>query len=122
MAEAPVFPPPLLAPAPEPTALRQRMRARAEDAPAQARQELAEGSWIAPWLWAEWGPDLEPSGLSESDLAGEAGRWAKELWLWVMGERQWPEVAALLYGGTLRRAARTGVSPSRPAPPPAGIG
>lgn len=104
--QPPSFPPPLLAPAPEPVALRQRMRAQAEEAPADARAELSEGHWLAPWLWAEWGPDLEAAGLGPDDLAREAGRWARELWLWVMGERQWPEVANLLYGGTLRRAAR----------------
>lgn len=103
--QPPGFPPPLLAPAPEPVALRQRMRSRAEDAPAEARSEMSEGRWLAPWLWAEWGPDLEAAGLGQDDLAREAGRWARELWLWVMGERQWPEVANLLYGGTLRRAA-----------------
>lgn len=90
---------------PEPTELRHRTRSEAGEDPARTRARLAEGEWITEWLWSAWAAELEPSGVSRDQLRQEAGRWSRELWLWVMGERQWAEVGALIYGGLLRRVA-----------------
>jgi len=90
---------------PEPTELRHRTRSEAREDPARTRVRLAEGEWITEWLWSAWAAELEPSGVRRDQLRQEAGRWARELWLWVMGERQWAEVSALIYGGLLRRVA-----------------
>jgi len=92
---------------PEPTELRHRTRSEAGEDPAGTRDRLAEGDWITGWLWTAWAPELEPAGVGRDQLRHEAGRWSRELWLWVMGERQWAEVCALVYGGLLRRAAVT---------------
>jgi len=90
---------------PEPTSLRHRTRSEARENPARTRDLLAEGEWITEWLWSAWAPELEPAGVGREQLRHEAARWSHELWLWVMGERQWTEVSALVYGGLLRRAA-----------------
>ena len=83
------------------------MRRKAEDSPAETRRLLAGGDWLTEWLWSGWGPELEGAGTGRDDLRREAGRWSRELWLWVMDERQWDEVSALIHGGLLRRAAAT---------------
>ncbi|MHB1444920.1 MAG: hypothetical protein ACYCTI_06515 [Acidimicrobiales bacterium] len=120
----PSFPPPRPpAVPPEPAALRARMGEEAQATPAGVRRLLADGEWITDWLWSGWGPELEAAGTGRDDVRREAGRWSRELWLWVMGERQWEEVSALIHGGLLRRGDPLGrVSPSRRAPPPAGSG
>jgi hypothetical protein len=86
----------------EPVELRRRWRAAAEADPAGARQEMADGQWLADELWGSWRHQLEVVAADRAALAGAAAGLARELWLWVMGERQWPEVAALLYGRVAR--------------------
>jgi hypothetical protein len=61
---------------------------------------------LADYLWVEWAADLEPLGIARPLLVEMLGRWSRELWLWLMEERQWAEVAALIYGSLLRRAPR----------------
>ena len=78
------------------------MRAAAETDPAGARKELADGRWLADELWSSWREELEPLGADRAAVAAAAAGLARELWLWVMGERQWAEVAALLYGRVAR--------------------
>jgi len=93
---------------PEPVALRDRLRAEAEADPAQARLTLSDGAWITEWLWTAWAPELERTGIGQDQVRREAGRWSRETWLWIMGERQWGELSALVYGGLLRRAGDRG--------------
>jgi hypothetical protein len=98
------FPPPPVSPAPpaEPVELRRRIRAAAEADPAAARRDLAGGQAVAEELWRSWRSELEAVGADRTAVAAAAGSLARELWLWVMGERRWPEVAALLYGRVAR--------------------
>lgn len=79
------------------------MAALAADVPARARAVLGRGEWLADYLWREWADQLEPCGVDRDQLVAELARWSRELWLWVMGERQWPEVAGLVYGGLMRK-------------------
>jgi hypothetical protein len=98
---APVaFPPPPATPAPpaEPVQLRRRIRAAADSDPAGARRDLADGGAVADELWRSWRAELEVLGADRAAVAAASSALARELWLWVMGERQWPEVAALVYG------------------------
>ena len=98
------FPPPPVSPAPpaEPVELRRRLRAAAAADPAAARRDLAGGRPVADELWRSWRPELEILGADRAALTAAASALARELWLWVMGERRWPEVAALLYGRVAR--------------------
>lgn len=103
LAPAPFPPPPVSpAPPPEPVDLRRRMRAAADSDPAGARMDLAAGQSMADELWRSWRPELEALGADRAAVAAASSALARELWLWVMGERQWPEVAALLYGRVAR--------------------
>ena len=99
------FPPPPVTPTPphEPEELKAAIRAAAEADPAGTRDRLADGRWMAEWLWPAWRQDLEAAGGTEAVLAEVAARNSRELWLWVQGERQWAEMAGLLYGGVRRR-------------------
>lgn len=91
---------------PEPAGLRDRTLEGARKAPRETRAELARGEWLTDWLWTAWSAELEPAGIGRDALTREVGRWSRELWLWVTGERQWDEVSALVYGGVLRRAGQ----------------
>lgn len=124
----PTFPPPspVPAPPPEPLELKERTTRLALESPSAARERLAEGEWLAGYLWAEWARELEPAGVTREALVAELSRWRRELWLWVMGERQWKEAAGLVYGGVLRQAGAPtpppAVSPSSREPTPGGSG
>ena len=98
------FPPPPVAPVPpaEPLELRRRIRTAADSDPAAARSDLAGGGSVADELWRSWRHELEGLGADRAAVAAAASALARELWLWVMGERQWTEVAALLYGRVAR--------------------
>jgi len=82
--------------------LRDRVRAAAETDPAGARKEMAEGRWLAEELWSSWRHELDLLGADRAAVAAAAAGLAREVWLWVMGERKWQEVAALLYGRVAR--------------------
>ena len=100
--------PPLPVP-PEPVELRARLlELAAVESPAAARRLLAAGDAVASVLWAAWAGPLLAAGIGREGLAAHAGRAARELWLWLAGERTWHEVAALVAGGALRRAGGGG--------------
>ncbi len=92
-----------LAPPPEPTELRARTRALAEQDPAGAADLLDRGTWIAGELWQAWGAALERAGMGHERLAEIAADDRRELWLWVMGERTWAQCAGGLAGRIRRR-------------------
>lgn len=96
---------------PEPVALRNRYRAEALADPSGVRSRLAEGAWIADYLFAEWSGELTSAGVTAFDVAGQAARQAREMWLWLMGERLWDDVASLVIGGVLRRAGSHPIQP-----------
>ena len=88
---------------PEPSELLRHARARAEQDPAAFRAGLAGGPTLARYLWQQWGAELRLAGAQETDVAAYCAQCARELWLWVMGERTWEELAGLIGGGVLRR-------------------
>lgn len=88
---------------PEPTALRARTRALAEQDPAGATALLGRGEWIADPLWRAWEPALERAGIGRERLVEIVVDYRRELWLWVMGERTWAQCAAGLAGRVGRR-------------------
>lgn len=87
----------------EPARLRAATRGLAEQHPEQAAARLAEGDWLAGWLWRRWGPELRKRGLRRRDFVAIAAGYQRELWLWVMGERTWQQAASGLRGRVVRR-------------------
>jgi hypothetical protein len=77
------------------------------------RQALLEGAdWregfshdicVGVWLWERWRPALEPVGMDREAFIDVVVGYGRELWLWVMGERQWDEFLSGLAGRVLRR-------------------
>ena len=60
------------------------------------RGRLARGlqpttSASASWLWERWRPALEPAGMDREAFVDVVIGYGRELWLWLMGERQWDE-------------------------------
>ena len=98
----------------EPAALRARTRALVERAPSAGRTLVEAGDWIAGPLWDQWGPALERSGMDQERFRQVVRDYRRELWLWVMGERTWPQCAGGLLGRVRRRAT---VGAADPAPP-----
>jgi hypothetical protein len=58
---------------------------------------------IGLWLWRCWQPTLEPLGMSREDFIEMVVGAQRELWLWLMGERQWIQFLTGLAGRAVRR-------------------
>jgi hypothetical protein len=81
------------------------------------RDALLEGtSWrdgfsddicIGLWLWGQWQPALEPCGLSREDFVDLVMDNKRELWLWLVGERQWVQFLSGMAGRVIRRLPAT---------------
>jgi hypothetical protein len=97
----------------EPAALRQRTRTLIEQDPERGAAVVDAGSWIADPLWERWGPALQPAGMDRDRFDGIVAGYQRELWLWVMGERTWPQCVSGLLGRVQRRL---GVPAEPPAP------
>jgi hypothetical protein len=77
------------------------------------RQALLEGAdWregfssdicIGVFLWERWRPALEPAGMDRETFVDVVTAYGRELWLWLMGERQWDEFVTGLAGRVSRR-------------------
>jgi hypothetical protein len=77
------------------------------------RQALLEGAdWredfstdisIGIFLWERWRPALEPAGMDREAFLDVATGYGREIWLWLMGERQWEELISGLAGRVNRR-------------------
>ena len=108
----PPFPPPPVSPVPpaEPADLKATWLAAATDDPGGTRRRLADatalsGSDALPgWLWAHWGSELRTGGTDEKSLKDAVVALDRETWLWVLGEREWEELAGLVYGRAVRLA------------------
>ncbi len=58
---------------------------------------------IGLWLWGQWRPALEPGGLSREDFVDVVIANRRELWLWLIGDRQWLQFITGLAGRIVRR-------------------
>ncbi len=61
---------------------------------------------VAAWLWGTWGPVLGPLGFGRDQFTDALGANQRELWLWLMGDRQWGQFASGLVGRISRRLPR----------------
>ena len=87
----------------EPAELLAETRALVERSPAEGAALIEGGEWIAEPLWRDWGAELEQAGMRRVQLIQVAVDYRMELWLWVMGERTWPQCSSGLRGRVLRR-------------------
>jgi hypothetical protein len=67
------------------------------------RSGFADDICIGLWLWRCWQPTLEPLGMSREDFIEVVVGAQRELWLWLMGERQWIQFLTGLAGRAVRR-------------------
>jgi hypothetical protein len=55
------------------------------------------------WLWNLWRPALEPGGMGREEFVDAVVADGRELWLWLLGERQWFPFITALAGRIIRR-------------------
>jgi len=100
----------------EPLDLLRRLRRIAADEPARVRDEAVR--LVGQRLWRRWRPALSPFGVGPAAVR----RWVqtddRELWLWIVGDRPWPQVFDAVAGRVARRAeiATNAGSPEREIP------
>ncbi len=67
------------------------------------REEFADDMCLAIWLWSLWQPALEPYGMTREDFFDHVIAFRRELWLWLIGDRQWLQYVTGLAGRVVRR-------------------
>jgi hypothetical protein len=67
------------------------------------RDGFADDVCIALWIWKLWQPALEPYGVSREDFVDQVTAYRHELWLWLVGDRQWLQFVTGLAGRVVRR-------------------
>jgi hypothetical protein len=67
------------------------------------RDGFTDDVCVGVWLWERWRPALEPAGMAREDFVDVIISYRREVWLWLMGERQWDQVVSGLAGRVARR-------------------
>jgi hypothetical protein len=67
------------------------------------RAGFSDDICIGLWLWRCWQPALEPGGMSREEFVEVVIADRRELWLWLMGDRQWIQFLTGLAGRVMRR-------------------
>jgi hypothetical protein len=67
------------------------------------REGFSNDICIGVLLWERWRPALEPAGMDREAFIDVVIGYGRELWLWLMGERQWAEFNDGLAGRVNRR-------------------
>ena len=88
---------------PEPAELRAETRTLVENSPEEGIRLVNDARFIADPLWEEWGAELEGACMGYERFLQITRGYAKEIWLWVMGERPWDHCISGLAGRLLRR-------------------
>jgi hypothetical protein len=65
---------------------------------------LTRNDGVVPWLWTRW-RTLAAAGLGEEDFGWIVLGYRREVWLWLAGERTWPQCCSGLIGRISRRIA-----------------
>ena len=63
---------------------------------------LAGDDGLVDWLWSRW-RTLVSAGMTRQDLAAIVLDYRREVWLWLAGERTWPQSCSGLIGRISRR-------------------
>jgi hypothetical protein len=67
------------------------------------RDGFSDDICIGLWLWGQWRPALEPEGVSREEFVATVIAYRRELWLWLIGDRQWMPFIIGLAGRIIRR-------------------
>ncbi len=86
----------------EPVELRSALRDALLDG-RQWRDGLDDDLCIGRWLWERWGQSLEHQGLDRDGFSDALVANRRELWLWLVGERQWVQFLEGQAGRIIRR-------------------
>ena len=86
----------------EPGAMRDGLRQALLDG-ADWREGFSSDICIGVLLWERWRAALEPAGMEREVFVDVVVDYGRELWLWLMGERQWDEFLTGLAGRVSRR-------------------
>ncbi len=91
---------------PEPTELRDGLRALALDSPpaTTTAAQLEAASQVAALLAAAVPTELEARGIEPETLGVAAASLRREIWLWVVGERRWAPTVESVIGRAARRS------------------
>jgi hypothetical protein len=73
------------------------------------REGFSNDICIGLWLWGRWQPALEPEGMSREEFVDAVIADRRELWLWLVGDRQWVQFVTGLAGRIARRLPATRV-------------
>jgi hypothetical protein len=65
--------------------------------------EPAAASDVGSLLWEHWGRTLQAAGMDSEAFTAVLVGYRRELWLWMIGERQWEPAIAGLVGRVRRR-------------------
>lgn len=88
----------------EPTDRRESWRAAVLDG-APLGEVVAGPGGVSSWLWARWSV-LASAGVDEARFDELAAAYAREIWLWLVGDRTWAQCCAGLIGRVGRRLPR----------------
>ncbi len=86
----------------EPVDIKERLR-DALLAGQKWRDGFSDEICIVLWLWGWWRPALEPCGMGREEFVDALVADRREVWLWLMGERQWFPFITGLAGRIARR-------------------
>jgi hypothetical protein len=73
---------------------------------------LAAGDWragpgqddrLGAWLWEQWAPALGPAGFERAAFLAVVRTYGREVWFWLLGDRQWAPMVEGLAGRVARR-------------------
>jgi hypothetical protein len=92
----------VLAPVPEPVELGAEVRGALLDG-ADWDERFGADLGVGAPLWAVWGPTLEAAGLGHDQFCAVLSAYRREVWFWLLGDRQWEQMADGLAGRLLRR-------------------
>jgi hypothetical protein len=67
------------------------------------REGFTSDICVGVLLWERWRPSLEPAAMDREAFMDVVIAYGRELWLWLMGERQWDEFLSGLAGRVSRR-------------------
>jgi hypothetical protein len=71
------------------------------------RDGFSDEICIGLWLWGRWQMALEPCGMGREEFVDAVIANRRELWLWLIGERQWFPFVTGLAGRIVRRLPAT---------------
>jgi len=95
----------------EPGSLRTELRDTVL-AGADWRSGFSDDICIGVWLWEQWRAALEPAAMDREAFLDVVTGYRREIWFWLIGDRQWGPLVEGLAGRVARR-----IPPGRVAGP-----